>query len=267
MGTKTTSLSYLGSALLIACFSLFGAAAEDGPNPGMALIPAGVYRPVFRTATEPKEVTISSFCLDKLPVTVGEFIEFVRSNPRWRRSQVKPIFADSDYLKNWSSDLEPGPNVPLNAPVTYVSWFAAKAYAQWKGNRLPSVAEWEYAATASSTRPDGDNDSAFRQQVLQWYTTLGGAPGPVGARPANFWGLQDMHGLIWEWVLDFNTAMVTGDSRADSGGLERGFFCGAGAQGAQDAGNYPAFMRLAFRSSLGASYCVHNLGFRCAKDL
>jgi len=68
-------------------------------------------------------------------------------------------------------------------------------------------------------------------------------------------------------VVDFNTAMLTGDSRADSGGLERGLFCGAGSQGARDAADYPAFMRLGFRSSLQASYCVHNLGFRCAKDL
>jgi formylglycine-generating enzyme required for sulfatase activity len=72
---------------------------------------------------------------------------------------------------------------------------------------------------------------------------------------------------VWEWVLDFNTAMVTGDSRADSGGLDRGFFCGAGAQAARDVADYPAFMRLGFRSSLSANYCVHNLGFRCAKDL
>jgi len=68
-------------------------------------------------------------------------------------------------------------------------------------------------------------------------------------------------------VLDFNTAMVTGDSRADSGGLERGLFCGAGAQNARNMDNYPAFMRFGFRSSLEANYCVHNLGFRCAKDL
>ena len=45
------------------------------------------------------------------------------------------------------------------------------------------------------------------------------------------------------------------------------FFCGAGAQGARDVENYPAFMRYGFRSSLKADYCIHNLGFRCAKDL
>ncbi len=254
----------LSSAVVLG--GLGAGAATEAPT-DMAFIPAGVYRPVFRAATDPKEVPVRAFHLDKLPVTTGEFLEFVRANPRWRRSQIKPIFADGSYLKNWVGDLEPGPNAPLDTPVTDVSWFAAKAFAQWKGKRLPSVAEWEYAAAASPTRADGQNDPAFRQQVLRWYTTLGTAPGAVGTRPPNVWGVRDLHGLIWEWVLDFNTAMLTGDSRTDAGGLERGFFCGAGAQNAQEVGDYPAFMRLGFRSSLSANYCVHNLGFRCAKDL
>jgi formylglycine-generating enzyme required for sulfatase activity len=82
----------------------------------------------------------------------------------------------------------------------------------------------------------------------------------------NYFGVYDLHGLVWEWVADFNTAMVTGDARADSG-LDRQLFCGSGSEGAKDRNNFPAFMRYGFRSSLKASYTVHNLGFRCAKDL
>jgi formylglycine-generating enzyme required for sulfatase activity len=59
---------------------------------------------------------------------------------------------------------------------------------------------------------------------------------------------------------------VTGESRAD-GGLERNLFCGSGSVSAKDREDYAAFMRLGFRSSLGASYTVPNLGFRCAKDV
>ncbi|MEI7782572.1 MAG: formylglycine-generating enzyme family protein, partial [Planctomycetota bacterium] len=70
---------------------------------------------------------------------------------------------------------------------------------------------------------------------------------------------------VWEWVDDFNTAMVTGESRADNG-VERDLFCGAGAAGAQDTGNYAAFMRLALRSSLQANNTTTALGFRCARD-
>jgi formylglycine-generating enzyme required for sulfatase activity len=147
-----------------------------------------------------------------------------------------------------------------------VSWFAAKAYAQWKGKRLPTVAEWEYAASASPTRPDGENDPEFTRQVLEWYSTPTSMLSPVGGGRANVWGIHDLHGLVWEWTADFNTAMTTGDARGDTSPNSQ-LFCGAGAQAATNLKNYPAFMRYGFRSSLKAEYCVHNLGFRCAKDL
>jgi formylglycine-generating enzyme required for sulfatase activity len=254
--------------ILLAAASMWTLAvgAADLPS-GMVRIPAGVYRPFFRSASDAKEVSVKSFALDALPVTTGDFLEFVRTHPQWQRSRVKHLFADDSYLKVWAGDLEPGTNAPLNTPVTFVSWFAARAYAESKGKRLPTVAEWEYAAQASPTRADGENDTAFKRAVLAWYST----PAPerlasVGHGPANFYGVRDMHGLVWEWVLDFNTAMVTGDSRGDSG-IDAQFFCGAGSQGAKDPDNFPAFMRYGFRSSLKADYCVHNLGFRCAKDL
>ena len=241
-------------------------AADPTPS-GMVRIPAGVYRPFFRAADDPKEIPVKSFAMDNVPVTTGDFLEFVRTHPQWQRSRVKHVFADDSYLKNWAGDLDPGTNAPLDTPATFVSWFAARAYAESKGKRLPTVAEWEYAAQPSPTRVDGENDAAFKRTVLDWYST----PSPeklaaVGHGTANFYGLRDMHGLVWEWVLDFNTAMVTGDSRGD-GGIDAQFFCGAGAQGARDPDNFPAFMRYGFRSSLRADYCVHNLGFRCAKDL
>ncbi len=241
-------------------------AGEIAPQ-GMARIGEGTYRPFFISQGDVKEISVAAFYLDCLPVTSGDFLAFVRANPQWRRSQAKRIFVDEGYLKNWAGDLDLGTNASPNSPVTFVSWFAAKAYAQWKGKRLPTTAEWEYAASASSSRANAGRDPEFQRQVLEWYS----APSaqrlpPVGARPPNFWGIRDLHGLIWEWVADFNTAMVTGDARGDSD-PNRQLFCGAGAQGAQNVEDFPAFMRYAFRSSLNAAYCVHNLGFRCAKDL
>jgi formylglycine-generating enzyme required for sulfatase activity len=237
------------------------------PPPGMALIPAGMYHPHFRSESDPKEVRVKSFHLDILPVTNAGFLEFVRANPRWQRSQVKKIFADEFYLKNWAADLDPGSNAPADVPVTDVSWFAAKAYAQWKGKRLPTVAEWEYAASASATRPDGENDPQFTALILQWYSSPTPAVLPaVEAGATNFYGVRALHGLVWEWVADFNSAMIsTGSPEGD--GSDRRFFCGASSQGARDVNDYPAFMRYAFRSSLKADYCIRNLGFRCAQDL
>jgi formylglycine-generating enzyme len=245
---------------------MFSAAAAEIP-PGMACISKGVFRPLFRSQTDLKEVPVKGFYLDVVPVTNEKFLEFVRANPRWQRSQVKRIFADESYLKNWAGDFELGTNVPSDAPVTFISWFAAKAFAQWQGKRLPTVAEWEVAAAASPTLADGTKDAAFQREILRWYSTS--SPSvlpPVNAGPKNFWGVRDLHGLVWEWVSDFNSATVTGDARGDSG-LDRQLFCGAGAIGAKDTGDFPAFMRYGFRSSLKAAYTIHNLGFRCAKDL
>jgi formylglycine-generating enzyme len=261
------STSWLFAALVSIFAVCCAATAKPLTPPGMALVPAGRYTPLFRGENEPKEITIPAFLVDVHPVTNAEFLEFVRAHPKWRRSQVKRLFADTDYLKSWAGDLKLGTNVLTNAPVTHVSWFAAKAFAAWKSKRLPTVAEWEYAAAASATRSDGENDPEFAREIRRWYST----PTPervsaVGTRRANFYGIHDLHGLVWEWVADFSTAMVTGDARGDTG-LDRQLFCGAGSQGAKDTANFPAFMRYGFRSSLKASYTVHNLSFRCARSL
>jgi formylglycine-generating enzyme required for sulfatase activity len=232
----------------------------------MARIGPGVYRPAFRADSDVKEIAVNAFALDVLPVTNNDFLEFVRANPRWMRSRVKRLFADESYLKSWAGDLELATNSPANVPVTFVSWFAAKAYAEWKGKRLPTVAEWEYAASASETSADGSKDAAFRRKIFAWYSSPGTNLDAVGLDRVNYWGLHNLHGLVWEWVADFNTAMVTGDSRGD-GALDRKLFCGAGAQNARNREDFPAFMRFGFRSSLKADYAVHNLGFRCASDL
>jgi formylglycine-generating enzyme len=252
--------------LSIAAICLWVNSVHAAPA-GMALIPAGNYSPLFRSDTDPKTVSVQSFVLDILPVTNADFLAFVTANPQWRRSTVKRLFADTDYLKAWTDDLILGDKIDPNAPVTFVSWFAAKAYSQWKGKRLPTTAEWEYVAAASPTRVDGQNDPAFQLEIRRWCVT----PAPekleaVGKNKTNIFGLHDLHGLIWEWVSDFNIAMVTGDARGDTG-LDRQLFCGAGSQGAKDRDNFPAFMRYGFRSSLKASYTVHNLGFRCAQNL
>jgi formylglycine-generating enzyme required for sulfatase activity len=255
----------LGFTSLVCAISLSAALAQAAAT-NMALIPAGVYRPLFTSPADSNAVSVPKFYLDILPVTNADFLQFVTANPKWQRSKVRRIFADPDYLKNWASDTDLGPNAATNVPVTRVSWFAAKAYAQWKGKRLPTTAEWEYVAAASPTRADGENDPQFMRSVRHWYST----PSPetlaaVGLGQTNCFGVKDMHGLIWEWVADFNTAMVTGDARGDTG-LDRQLFCGSGSVNSKDPDDFPAFMRYGFRSSLKASYTVHNLGFRCALD-
>jgi formylglycine-generating enzyme len=254
-------------ATVCALCSLGAQATDSRTNipAGMVQIPAGIYEPAFRQTNEPATVSIDSFLIEIHPVTNAEFLEFVRANPQWRRSHIKRLFAGEEYLSHWAGDLELGVN--SNAPVTRVSWFAARAYARWKSRRLPTTAEWEYVAQASTVEASGKADADFRNRLQIVYSTpMPPALPSVGTTPPNFFGVQDLHGLVWEWVSDFNTAMVTGDARGDTG-LDRQLFCGSGAQGAKDISDFPAFLRFAFRSSLKASYTVPNLGFRCAQDL
>ncbi|HVS51566.1 MAG TPA: formylglycine-generating enzyme family protein [Opitutaceae bacterium] len=256
----------------IACMLALGASgagAQAGAvaRADMVVIPAGEYVPLLRGKDDLARVPVTAFRLDVRPVTNAEFLAFVRENPKWRRSRVSPLFADEGYLGDWAGDLELGAAAPAEAPVVRVSWFAARAYAAWVGKRLPTTAEWERAIAAGYTTADGASEPAYRADLLEWFARPSPSPLPAaGSGRANFFGVRDLSGLVWEWVADFNTALVTGESRADTG-LDRNLFCGAGAIGAGDLTNYPAFMRAGFRSSLRASYVVPNLGFRCAQSL
>lgn len=234
---------------------------------GMALIPAGTYTPLYVDDTTDQSIRVDSFLIDKYPVTNAEFLDFVKANPKWQRSKVSTLFADDSYLSHWKSDTELGPNVNPDAPVTNISWFAAKAFAQYHGKRLPTVAEWELAGMADENSSNGYDNPKYISRILSWYSKPNSFSLPsVGSVFENYYGVHDMHGLVWEWTADYFNALVTGESRANSG-INRNLFCGSGSVGATDFTNYPAFMRFAFRSSLKANYTTSNLGFRCAKDI
>lgn len=252
--------------LLLAVLPAFGQAPAPA-EPSVALIPAGAYTPLLRSVKDAPAVPVAAFRLDVRPVTNAEFLEFVRTHPKWRRAQVSPLFADAHYLSHWAGDLELGPRALPDAPVVRVSWFAARAYAASQGKRLPTTAEWELAAAAGYTHPDGRNDEALNRDLYAWIArpTPEVVPSVSGAKP-NLLGVRGLHGLVWEWVEDFNTAMVTGESRGDAG-LDRDLFCGAAAAGAKETNDYAAYMRMALRSSLKAVNTTSSLGFRCAQDL
>ena len=192
---------------------------------GMVVIPAGTYAPLQRTTKEAAEVAVGSFLLDERPVTNAEFLAFVTAHPKWRRSQVSGLFADSSYLEHWAGDLELGWQAPPAAPVVRVSWFAARAYARAVGKRLPTTAEGELAAAAGYSRPDGKNDAELKRDLYAWLAR------PVPAvlaeattlRP-NYHGVRGLHGLVWEWVEDFNPPTISSDSRSTTG---RGVAAGA----------------------------------------
>ena len=227
-----------------------------------ARIPGGSYLPLYDRGEG--RVRVAAFSLDRLPVTRGDFLAFVRADSTWRRDRVRLLFADERYLADWAAPLDAGRGDDLRRPVTHVSWFAAKAYCTWRGGRLPSTDEWEYAAAASATRRDASRDEAELQRLVALYARpRGDVPPAVGGTPANAYGVRDLHGLVWEWTRDFNSVLVSDDSRGTAARDTR-LFCAGGVVGATNPRNFPAFLRYAFRAGLDARATIGALGFRCA---
>jgi formylglycine-generating enzyme required for sulfatase activity len=241
--------------------ALLAASAAAGER---ARVPAGDFTPVVAPGNDVKSVHVAAFELDRTPVTNGEYLAFVRAQPAWRKGAAPALLADSQYLAHWAGGAEFAPGVEPEQPVTHVSWFAARAYCAAAGGRLPTWYEWEYVAAADERRADARQDPAFRERILAWYAVPSNRRlPPVGKTPANFYGVRDLHGVIWEWVEDFGGLMVSGDSRTQ-GDPDKLQFCGAGALSAEIRDDYPILMRIALLSSLEANFTTTNLGFRCA---
>ncbi len=229
----------------------------------MEKINGGTYSPLY--GVDSTAVTIDDFFMDIYPVTNDDYLEFLREYPPWRKSQVKRLFADGNYLVDWEEDLSYGKTLSADSPVTNVSWFAAKKYCECQGKRLPTIDEWEYAAMADESTTDARKKESYNQKILDWYEAPRTFDKKIGSTFKNYWGIYDLHGLVWEWTMDFNSVLITGESRNDLN-KDSNLFCGSAAIGASDLMNYAAFMRYAFRGSMKADYSVKNLGFRCAMD-
>ncbi len=232
----------------------------------MALLPAGAYRPLYAPAGAPT-VRVVAFYLDREPVTRGQYLAFVRVDSAWRRTAVRRVFAERGYLADWRGDLDAGDAAGLARPATGVSWFAAKAYCAARGDRLPTTDEWEYAGAASESRRDASGDPSFIPRLLALYQAR--RPDGAGTGFRNAFGVADLHGVVWEWTLDFNGVVVADDSRGTGSGVDardHHLFCASAAIGATDPSNYPAFLRYAVRAGLTGRTTTQGLGFRCAAD-
>lgn len=142
-------------------------------------------------------VYVDAFYMDAHEVTNVEYRQFLLENPTWQKSQIDAGFHDGAYLKDWVGNEYP--RGKGYHPVTYVSWYAAMAYAAWEGKRLPTEAEWERAARgglAGKKYPWGDTYDATQVNHGGSSTTV------IGKYPANGYGLYDMAGNVTEWCLD-----------------------------------------------------------------
>jgi formylglycine-generating enzyme required for sulfatase activity len=199
-------------------------------------------------------VTASGLWMDQHEVTNEAFRRFVLANRRWQKERAEPALVGERYLASWSgNEFPPG---AAQEPVVNVSWYAAVAYAQWAGKRLPTEAEWEYAARAGSTGAywwSGEFDPAKANNSPKLL--------PVGgAARRNPFGLIDMLGNAAEWVSSvyapypYSRDDVRERAQSPEPRSVRG---GSITQG-------PQFLRIANRNNLPPDSTADRVGFRCA---
>lgn len=229
----------------------------------MVKITGGEYIPLY--GRDSLLVVINDLWMDVYPVTNKEFLAFVKKQPKWQKSKAIKLFVDESYLREWKSDTLLNSSKKLNSPITNISWFVAKSYCENQGKRLPTVDEWEYVAMANETVPDARKLINYNEFILGWYEKPKTYDQIVGSTFKNYWDVYDLHGLVWEWTSDFNSVLISGESRKDVD-TDSNLFCGSAAINATDLMNYAAFMRYAIRGSLKAKYTMKNLGFRCVKE-
>jgi len=160
-------------------------------------------------------------------------------------------------------------------PVISVSWEDAVAYAQWlseqteKSYRLPTEAEWEYAARAGTSTAWSFGDDKQTLHEFAWYSkNAEGKTHPVGEKAANPWDLHDVHGNVWEWVQDCWHGGYEGAPKDGSAWLEAdGGNCGLRVVRGGSWNDEPVLLRSPDRFRLNAGNRNFDLGFRLAQDL
>jgi formylglycine-generating enzyme required for sulfatase activity/serine/threonine protein kinase len=198
-------------------------------------------------------VTISKgFWLCRTEVTVGAYEKFCAATGR---AMPQP----PDCNPNWQYK---------DHPIVRVNWDDAVAYCQWAGGRLPTEAEWEYAARAGTETVYWWGNS-YRQGMANCNETYGVSGGvylekttPVGHYPANAWGLYDMLGNVWEWCADWYDDYASSPATDPTGPA-------SGDERVQRGGSWcrdPTSLRVSYRKVDNPSYRSDDIGFRCVRD-
>jgi formylglycine-generating enzyme required for sulfatase activity len=168
---------------------------------------------------------------------------------------------ETQYAKVVPSRSAPGAKSDGNRPVTGVSWAAANAYCSAVGGRLPTEAEWEYAARAGTSTRYYDSPTA-----VAWFTdNSDGSPQPVGMKAPNAFGLHDMLGNVSEWVRDRYYSAY--DDTSDPFAVEEPL--AGNASGVARGGSWVSEadgVRSSRRLEMLPDAEEPHIGFRCASD-
>ncbi len=261
------------------------AQVEVGKVPeGMALIPEGEFQMASLSGEagnveEPGHaIYLDAFYIDIYEVTNAAYKKFIDANPEWHKDQIDSKYHDGNYLANWSDNSFPSNRA--NHPVASVSWFAAVAYAQWVGKRLPTEAEWEKAARGGVDGQKYPWGNSIDETEANYTLNIGltGSTTPVGDFPANGFGLYDMIGNVLEWCLDKYDRNYYDDPPKSNpiGGTEsvvvildnylnidtsRSIRGGSWVESGQPR------ISITYRRGNEAARTSHLIGFRCAKSV
>jgi len=213
-------ISRCGRVVIVLGFFLATIAAADSSIDGAVLVRGGTFRmgtapsavpdlkrrygvdfpSVFEEEVSDHMVTVSDFRMDRHEVTNARFLEFVNAHPEWSKAQIPPKLNNGHYLEHWTEGRYPA--AKGDHPVVYVTWHAAQSFCRWAGGRLPTEAEWEYAARAGRDQEFPWGDALPSPQRVNYSDSGIGNTTAVGSYPPNSIGLYDLAGNVWEFILD-----------------------------------------------------------------
>jgi formylglycine-generating enzyme len=222
----------------------------------MVLIPSGEFIMGINSSSpsdwQPEhKVKINSFYIDKYEVTNQQYYDFCMAT-----KNPLPYFWG---MKEFKSGLD-----FAGYPVVGVTYSDALNYAKWAGKRLPSEAEWEYAARGGEIGKSFPFSGTIDSTKVNYGRKYGSIL-QVGTFPANGFGIFDISGNVWEWTSDFYGDDYYSSSPSENPkGPERGRFKvirgGSWHSGAMCQQVY-------YRNGLSPSWVDFAVGFRCVKDI
>jgi formylglycine-generating enzyme required for sulfatase activity len=225
---------------------------------------------LFHDEIPKHSITLDDFSIDKCPVTNAQFKIFTDAHPEWQPGRISHQLDNGNYLKHWKKPHTL--TTQADHPAVNVNWYAAVAYCRWAGKRLPTEAEWEHAARGGldGIFPWGDQPlDSFRANFFGSGLSTTSA---VGTYSANGYGLFDMAGNVWQFVVDeWEPYAATPQKNPVAGGslfLEGAEFLKVKTRRVIRGGSFggaPVNLWVEYRDSHPPDGSRDFVGFRCAK--